>query len=124
MTKRLDVYTLKLGLVYARLEERLPNIEEEQLAAAMLVTNYAARAVKRLIDQRQAGSNPAKDAEARIFAAIRNTKHPPIKRHTQQSLSKYMSAREFNQGFDALLKSERIDAQEVARKRTLVWVAE
>jgi hypothetical protein len=125
MTKRLDVYTLKLALLYARLEGTLPWIDEDQLTAAILVTNYAAGAVKRLIDLRRAGSNPAKDLESRIVMAVKNTKTlPTSRRYLHQSLSRYArSAQEFNKAFEAVERADLIRTERDGR-RTLVWPAE
>lgn len=126
MTKRLDVYTLKLAELYARLEDTLPLIEEDQLSAAILVVGtYAAGVVRRLIEQRLAGSTVAKDMESRILGAIKRTKTPPTtKRYLQQTLSKYMAARDFNYAFEALERSEVIVTDHQTHGRTLVWLAE
>jgi hypothetical protein len=122
MAKRLRNYALKLGMIYSALEETLPVIKADQLGAAIQVAEYSAGSVKRLIDARHAGTNPAKDLEQRILRAVKGAKGQTTKRYLQRSLSRYIpSAKAFNDAFEALRRSEQVETRTEPSGRTWVW---
>jgi hypothetical protein len=125
MTKRIRSYALKLGMSYSAIEDTLPVMKAEQLAAAITVAEYGAGSVKRLIDSRHAGTNPTKDLEQRILRAVKNTRGQTTKRYLQQSLNRFTpSAEAFNKAFDALKRSEQIETRIEPSGRTWVWWGE
>jgi hypothetical protein len=122
MTKRIRNYALKLGMIYSALEETLPTIKADQLAAAIKVAEYSAGSVKRLIDARHAGTNPTKNLEQRILRAVQNARGPLTKHYLHQRLSRFCpSAKAFNDAFEALRRAEQIETRTEPSGRTWVW---
>jgi hypothetical protein len=122
MVKRLRSYAVKLGMLYAALEQTLPIILADQLSASIQVAEYSAGSVKRLIDARHAGSNAIKDLEQRILRAVQNASGPITKRYLHQRLSRFCpSAKAFNDCFESLRRAEQIQTRTEPSGRTWVW---
>jgi hypothetical protein len=120
-TKRIPAYVLKLAMTYAALEETLPNISAEQLRAALLVGNYAAKCVRQLIGQRFSGANAFRELEKRILDKVsagvitKRNLHRALARHFQNS-------EQFNRVFEAMVRAGTLYTQTFGRGRVNVSV--
>jgi hypothetical protein len=106
-TKRIPSYALKLATTYAALEDSLPEIQAEQLTAALLVGNHAAKCARHLIAVRFSGSNAYRELEKRILAAVTGA---PLcattKRNVYRALARhYQNAEQFNRVFDSMVRA-------------------
>jgi hypothetical protein len=106
-TKRVPAYSLKLAMTYAALEGTLPEIRADQLTAALLVGNYAAKCVRHLIGERFSGANAFRELEKLILAAVaREPQHTIIKRALYRRLARhYHNAEQFNRVFDSMVRA-------------------
>jgi hypothetical protein len=106
-TKRIPAYVLKLAMTYAALEQTLPEIQVEQLRAALLVGNYATKCVKYLISERFSGANALRELEKRILAAVASKPNRTVtKRNLYRALARhYQNAEQFNRVFDSMVRA-------------------
>jgi hypothetical protein len=107
--KRCPVYVRKLAMVYAALEDTLPEISAAQLKAAIAVISYGMECTERLIDLKSAGGrlNSHSELEIRVLGWVK--KHGTAKvRDLQQTMSKYCDAETFNRVIRSLEVSDQI----------------
>lgn len=103
-TERIPPYVLKLAMVYAALEQTLPQIELDQLDAAILVAQYGERCAAELLALQHSATNPRKELERRILAFVNSTL--TTKRRIYRSLQRhYADAEAFNRAFDSLVRA-------------------
>jgi hypothetical protein len=106
-TKRIPSYAIKLAMTYASLERTLPEIQADQLKAAILVGNYAAKSVRHLIGARFSGANPFRELEKRILAAVaREPRETTTKRNLYRTLARhYQNSEQFNRVFESMVRA-------------------
>jgi hypothetical protein len=106
-TKRIPAYALKLAMAYAALERTLPKIQAEQLKAALLVGNYAAKCARRLIGERFSGANAFRELEKRILDKVTSAPQRTItKRNLYRVLARhYQNAEQFNRVFESMVRA-------------------
>lgn len=106
-TKRIPAYVLKLAMTYAALEGTLPEIQAEQLKAALLVGNYAVKCVRQLIGERFSGANAFRELEKRILGKVTSApQHTITKRNLYRALARhYQNAEQFNRVFDSMVRA-------------------
>jgi hypothetical protein len=121
-TQRIPAYNLKLAMTYAALEGTLPVIRADQLKAALLVGNYAAKCMKHLIAQRFCGTNVFRELENRILAAVvRQPQNTIIKRQLYRGLARhYSNAEQFNRVFDSMVRAGTLFTRVVGHGRVNV----
>jgi hypothetical protein len=120
--KRIPAYILKLAMLYAALEGTLPEIECDQLAAAILVGHYGEDCAKELLSLQNSGTNPRKELERRILSYVRAHKDGiPTKREIYRALARhYRDSEEFDRAFNSLVRAEELFSVSVQRGSTLV----
>lgn len=106
-TKRIPAYVLKLAMTYAALEGTLPEIQAEQLKAALLVGNYAVKCVRQLIGERFSGANAFRELEKRIMDRVSRAPSSTLtKRNLYRALWRhYQNAEQFNRVFDSMVRA-------------------
>ena len=110
--KRVHVYIRKLAMTYAALEGTLPEINVEQLKAAIAVGVYAAECAKVLVDAQTATLRPEGELEQKFLKWIQEHEGAK-KRNMQQTLSKLTGGREtFNRVLLNLLRADQIEIRE------------
>jgi hypothetical protein len=94
-------------MTYASLERTLPEIQADQLKAAILVGNYAAKSVRHLIGARFSGANPFRELEKRILAAVaREPRETTTKRNLYRTLARhYQNSEQFNRVFESMVRA-------------------
>jgi hypothetical protein len=115
--KRIPAYILKLGMLYAALEDTLPEVTFDQLAAAVLVGRYGEECARELLSLQNAGTNPRKELERRILAYV---DAQPGKETTKREIYKalwrhYSDAEAFNRAFDSLVRAGELFTKSAAR---------
>jgi hypothetical protein len=105
--QRIPPYILKLAMLYAALERTLPEIQYEQIAAAILVGRYGEACAGELLSLQHAGTNPRKELERRILAYVGIQ---PSQMCTRREIYKalwrhYSDAEAFNRAFDSLVRA-------------------
>jgi hypothetical protein len=112
--KRVHVYIRKLAMTYAALEGTLPEINIEQLKAAIAVGLYAAECARVLLEAQSAHlrSASASELEQKFLSWVE--KHEGArKRHMQQTLSKFTGGCEvFNRILLNLTRADRIEIRD------------
>jgi hypothetical protein len=105
-TQRIDENVRKLALLYAVLENEFDDltIHADQLQAAITVGGYWEQTATRLFGK--FGFTKEARNEQRIIEVLEQKEY--TKRDLQQHFGSSMSAKEFNDTIDALLKSDRI----------------
>jgi DNA primase len=105
--QRIDENVRKLALLYAILENDTDdlNIHTDQLRAAITVGEYWKASATRLFGL--FGFSQAARSEMKIIELLEQRNH--TKREIQQKIGGNMSASEFNQTIEALVKAERIE---------------
>jgi hypothetical protein len=110
--KRIHVYIRKLALTYAALEQTLPEINIEQLKAAIAVGVYAGECARALVDAKTSNPRPEIDLEQKFLKWIREHEGAR-KRHMQQTMSKVTGGCEvFNRVLLNLLRADQIEVRE------------
>jgi hypothetical protein len=106
-TKRIPAYVLKLAMTYAALEGTLPEIQADQLKAALLVGNYAVKCVRQLIGERFSGANAFRELEKRILDKVTSASQRTItKRNLYRALARhYQNAEQFNRVFESMVRA-------------------
>jgi hypothetical protein len=85
--KRVHVYIRKLAMTYAALEQTLPEINIEQLKAAIAVGVYAGECARALVDAKSSNPRPEIDLEQKFLKWIRE--HEGARKgQMQQTMSK------------------------------------
>ncbi len=112
-TKRLPAYALKLAMVYAALENTLPEITLDQLKAAIAVALYAEACARELIECRNASAGRAlAEKEERFVAWVRKNQGKK-KRDMQMTMSKICAnAEEFNRILGNVARAGHIDIRD------------
>jgi hypothetical protein len=120
--KRIPAYVLKLAMLYAAIEATLPEINSDQLAAAIVVGWYGVECAKELLSLQNAGTNPRKELERRIMAYVtRQTEGNATKREVYRALARhYKDAEEFNRAFESLVRAGMLFTCGAARGSILV----
>ncbi len=120
--KRIPAYILKLAMVYAALEGTVPEIDCDQLAAAILVARYGEDCAKELLSLQNSGTNPRKELERHILSYVRAHKDGiPTKREIYRALARhYRDSEEFDRAFNSLVRAEELFSVNVQRGSTLV----
>jgi hypothetical protein len=120
--KRIPAYILKLAMLYAALEGTVPEIQCDQLAAAILVGRYGEDCAKELLSLQNSGTNPRKELERRILSYVRAHKDGfPTKREIYRALARhYRDSEEFDRAFNSLVRAEELFSVNVQRGSTLV----
>jgi hypothetical protein len=115
--RRIPSYALKLAMTYAALERTLPQIELDQLAAAIQVARYGEWCARELLALQNAGSNPRKELERRILAFVsRQPGKSASKREIYRNLHRhYRDAEEFNRAFDSLRRAGELFEATIGR---------
>lgn len=103
--ERVPAYVLKLGMIYAVLEESLPTITPDQLVAAIAVGEYAARCADRLIALHERHTEEGRVEEA-IRRFLRERDH--AKRELKHRLGGRVRATLFNRVLEAMVRSGEI----------------
>lgn len=103
-TKRVPAYILKLGMVYAALEETIPTLTADQLTAAIAVGHYAARCTARLMGQHRQVSVQGR-CETRILKVF---DRPMTRWQVHRRISGEFTAEEVRRAFIALEHVGRI----------------
>jgi Bifunctional DNA primase/polymerase, N-terminal/Primase C terminal 1 (PriCT-1) len=121
-TKRIPAYVLKLAMVYAALEGTLPEIQDEQLKAALLVGNYAVKCAQQLIGERFSGANAFRELEKKILAKVAGApNHVITKRNLLRSLARhYQNAEQFNRVFESMVRAGNLFTQPLGHGRVNV----
>jgi hypothetical protein len=121
-TKRIPAYVLKLAMVFAALEGTLPEIQDEQLRAALLVGKYAVKCVRQLIGERFSGANAFRELEKRILVRVGTApNHVITKRELYRALARhYQNADQFNRVFESMVRAGTLYRQNLGRGRVLV----
>ena len=111
-TKRIHVYIRKLAMVYAALEETLPEITLDQLKASIAVGVYMAECARVLVEAQHAAFRPEGQIEQRFLDWLKS--HDGATRRTmQQTLTKVAgSCDAFNRTLAALVRSDLIEIRE------------
>lgn len=120
--QRIPAYVLKLGMLYAALESTLPEIQYEQIAAAILVGRYGEACAKELLSLQNAGTNPRKELERRILAFVATQpSRVTTKREIYKKLWRHYSDTEaFNRAFDSLARAGELFTKAAGRGRVEV----
>ena len=106
--KRAHVYVRKLAMVYAAVEETLPEIHADQLRAAIVVVQHAALCTERLIELQAAQSKPLGELE-QIFVKWVGAHEGERVRRFQQLMWKHCGDSEtFNRILRNLVAADRI----------------
>jgi hypothetical protein len=121
-TKRIPAYVLKLAMTYAALEGTLPEIQTEQLKAALLVGNCAVKCVRQLIGERCSGANAFRELEKRILGRVSNApNHIITKRNLYRALARhYQNAEQFNRVFESMGRAGNLFTQSLGHGRVNV----
>jgi hypothetical protein len=110
--KRVHVYIRKLAMTYAALEQTLPEINIEQLKAAIAVGVYAGECARALVDAKSSNPRPEIDLEQKFLKWIREHEGAR-KRQMQQTMSKVTGGCEvFNRVLQNLLRADQIEIRE------------
>lgn len=111
-TKRIHVYVRKLAMVYAAMDDSLPDITLDQLKAAIAVGMYGSACAQLLVDQQHATSRPEGQLEQRVLDWVRGHDGSK-KRYMQQTLSKAVGSCEvFNRIVLSLTRAELIEVRD------------
>jgi len=121
-TKRIPAYVLKLAMTYSCLERTLPEIQAEQLIAAMQVGRYAARCAQHLIGARFSGANALRELEKRILAVVaRSPRLTTSKRDLYRALARhYQNSEQFNRVFESMVRAGSLYVQLSNHRRAYV----
>jgi hypothetical protein len=121
-TKRIPAYVLKLAMTYAALEGTLPEIQAQQLKAALLVGNYAVRCVRQLIGERFAGANAFRELEKRILYKVTSAPQRTLtKRNVYRALARhYQNSEQFNRVFESMLRAGTLFTKSLGHGRVHV----
>jgi hypothetical protein len=110
--KRVHVYIRKLAMTYAALEGTLPDVNMEQLKAAIAVGVYADACAKALVDAQNSNLRPEGELEQKLLKWITQNEGAK-KRYMQQTLSKITGSCEvFNRVLLNLVRADRIEIRE------------
>jgi hypothetical protein len=123
--KRIPSYILKLAMLYAATEHTLPEIQADQLSAAILVGQYGAECVKELLSLRHMGMSPRKELERRILAYVKTQDEQiATRREIYRALARhYKDAEEFNRALDSLRLAGELFLENGVGSRRTVWVS-
>lgn len=123
--KRIPSYILKLAMLYAASENTLPEIQADQLSAAILVGHYGAACVKELLSLRHMGISPRKELERRILAYVGFQEGQIVtRRQIYRALARhYKDAEEFNKAMDSLQRAGELFLGRLLGDRGTVWVS-
>jgi hypothetical protein len=121
--QRIPAYVLKLGMLYAGVEHTLPEIQYEQIAAAILVGRFGEACTKELLSLQNAGTNPRKELERRILAFVATQPgRVTTKREIYKTLWRhYSDAEAFNRALDSLVRAGELFTKPAGRGS--VWVS-
>ena len=121
-TKRIPAYVLKLAMAYAALERTLPKIQAEQLKAALLVGNYAAKCARRLIGERFSGANAFRELEKQILDRVSRAPGGTLtKRNLYRALARqYQNAEQFNRVFESMVRAGTLFTKSLGHGRVHV----
>ncbi len=110
--KRIHVHARKIAMVYAACEGTLPEITLDQAKAAIAVALYTAECTRLLIETRESQARPEGDLERRFLDWVK--KHEgALKRHMQQTLSKYAgSCKMFNETLLSLTRADHVEVRD------------
>lgn len=119
---RIPSYILKLSMAYAATEDTLPQINLDQLSAAIQVGHYGLVCARELLSLQNAGSNPVRELEKQIVALVgRQPDRKTTKRTVYKSLHRhYSSTEQFNRAFDSLVKAGELFTKPMPRGGLLV----
>lgn len=115
---RIDSYILKLAMVYSVLEGTAPEINPDQLNAAISVGEYAARCTEHLILKYQRKSRTVQ-LEDRIYDAIKSK--PGITRRELQRKVGGCSSQAFNRALDEMKRAGKIREKEGDRNNRWLY---
>src|SRR5262249_51886203 len=116
-TKRAHIYVRKLAMTYAALEGTLPDIDEDQLRAAIAVILYAVGCAERLLDLQAALSKPQAELEKRFLRYIAKHENERVRR-LQQKMDRYTGdAETFNRVLKSLVQADLIEIDQNRRVR-------
>lgn len=120
--QRIPAYVLKLGMLYAALERTLPEIQYEQIAAAILVGRYGEACARELLSLQNAGTNPRKELERRILAFVAKQPSRSVgKRDVYRNLHRhYRDAEEFSRAYESLKRAGELFEAMVGKA---IWVS-
>jgi len=120
--KRIPAYVLKLAMLYAAFERTLPEIQADQLAAAILVGRYGEHCARELLSLQNSATNPTKELERRILAFVNEQPgKSATKRLIYKSLHRhYSTAEAFNRAFESLVRAGELFTQSASRCSILV----
>ncbi len=104
LAKRVDVYALKLAMVYAAFEAT-PSITEDQMTAAVMFGSYQLDVICWLVAQKRAPSRQH-DCEQAVLRALAHSRQPKWKIH--QAISGRFSAMELDAAIRSLLSMQMI----------------
>ncbi len=79
-TKRIPTYAMKLSLLYAAFEHTVPEITEEQIAAAISVAQYGVLCTERLIQNQRQFSTQDRCEQA-VIRVLSKANLPPWRIH-------------------------------------------
>lgn len=97
--KRIPAYIIKLAMTYAALEQTVPVIRADQLAAAMKVGHYGARCAQRLMERHQLQTRQGQ-LESRVCQVLAGGPLPVWRIH--QAISGRFSAEDVNRAIKSL----------------------
>jgi hypothetical protein len=107
--QRVPSYILKLGMTYTAVENTLPVMTAEQLAAAIQVGYFGVRCVRELISLQHTGTNPRKELEQRILAYFDKNGKSQRRRDVLRGLQRrFKDVEEFNRALESLVRAEEI----------------
>jgi hypothetical protein len=116
VVRRILPYILKLAMLYAASEGTLPEIQFDQLAAAIRVGRYGEACAKELLSLQNTGTNPRKELERRILASVSGSAGVTTKRDVYRRLWRhYSDAEAFNRAFDSLQRAGEIFTKPAGR---------
>ena len=122
--RRIPSYILKLAMLYAAGEGTLPEIQAEQLSAAILVGRHGALCAEELLSLQHTGTTARKELERRILAYLRAEHGSATKREIYKRLWRhYKDSEEFNRTFDSLQRAGEIYTSTAVGGRGSVWVS-
>jgi len=115
--KRLPIYVLKLGMVYAYDEGTLPEVSLEQLQAAIGVGLYAEKCTEHLLGLQTINRSAMAELEDRFVKWVEKNPGSTVRR-MQMALSRYTGGAEmFNRVLNNLQKAEQIEVRQDGRTR-------
>ena len=120
--RRIPAYVLKLAMLYAASEGTLPEINLDQLSAAVQVAKYGVGCAKELLSLQCSGINPRKELERRILGFVSSQPGcKTTKREIYRALARhYSDAEAFNRAFESLVRAGELFTKSAGRSSFLV----